>query len=134
MDPAAAPITPETANAAAGAPSSVVSNLLRDSTEYARALGQLVASEAELAKVNLTRILIVALLVPALAGGAVLALDAWFAALLAHWLPGWIPAIGAVALANVAALALSLWLLRGWWRTLSLPRSRAALSSLWEKP
>lgn len=113
----------------------MVSKLLHDSTEYARALGQLVASEAELAKVNLTRILIVALLVPAIAAGAVLAVNAWFAAVLASWLKSWPLAIGAVALIDVGALAGALWLLRGWWRTLSLPRSRAALSSLWgEKP
>jgi uncharacterized membrane protein YqjE len=134
MDPGANPSSAEAAQAAGDPTSSVVSKLLRDSTEYARALGQLVASETELAKVNLVRIAIVALLVPAIAAGAVLALNAWLAVLLSEWVNSWALAIGGVALIDVAALAFSMWLLRGWWRTLSLPRSRAALSGLWEKP
>jgi hypothetical protein len=134
MDPGAIPSSAEAAKAASDPTSSVVSKLLRDSTEYARALGQLVASETELAKVNLVRIVVVALLVPAVAAGVVLALNAWLAALLAGWVASWALAIGVVALINVTALAFAVWLLRGWWRTLSLPRSRAALSGLWEKP
>jgi hypothetical protein len=134
MEPAATP-APTSATQPPGDPTaSVVSKLLHDSTEYARALGQLVASEAELARVNVTRILIVALLIPAISGGAVLALNAWIAALLASWLQSWPLAIGLVALLDGAALLGALLLLRGWWRTLSLPRSRAALSTLWEKP
>ena len=128
------PSPAEAAPAAGDSTASVVGKLLHDSTEYARALGQLVASETELAKVNLVRILLVALLVPAISVGAVIALNAWLAALLAGWTSSWPIGIGAVALVNVAALALAVWLLRGWWRTLSLPRSRAALSGLWEKP
>jgi len=128
------PSPAEAAPAAGDSTASVVGKLLHDSTEYARALGQLVASETELAKVNLVRILLVALLVPAISVGAVVALNAWLAALLAGWTSSWPIGIGAVALVNVAALALAVWLLRGWWRTLSLPRSRAALSGLWEKP
>jgi hypothetical protein len=120
--------TPETAAAA------TLADVVRDSAEYARALGQLVASEAELARVNLVRIFIVALLLPAIAAGAVLSLDAFFAALLFRWMQDWSLAIGTVALANLVLLAGFFWALRSWWRTLSLPRSRAAFSSLWERP
>jgi len=128
------PSPAEAAPAAGDSTAAVVGKLLHDSTEYARALGQLVASETELAKVNLVRILLVALLVPAISVGAVIALNAWLAALLARWTSSLPIGIGVVALVNIALLALSIWLLRGWWRTLSLPRSRAALSGLWEKP
>jgi hypothetical protein len=36
-----------------------------------------------------------------------------------------------VALLDIAALLGLLWLLRSWWRTLSLPHSRQALTRLW---
>jgi hypothetical protein len=135
VDPAAtadveAKATPAPDTAAAA----TLGDVVRDSAEYARALGQLVASEAELAKVNLVRILVVALLLPAVAAGAVLSLDAFFAALLFHWMQDWSLAIGTVALANLVLLAGFFWALRSWWRTLSLPRSRAAFAGLWERP
>ena len=104
--------------------------VVRDSAEYARALGQLVSSEAALARVNLNRLLIVALLVPAVACGAVLGLDALFAALAFRVIGDWSLAIGAVAAVNLILLATAFWLLRSWWQSLSLPRSRDALSSL----
>ena len=134
MDPAAAADVATPAAPPEAAATASLRDIVRDSGEYARALGQLVAGEAELAKVNLIRILVVALLVPAIAAGAVLSLDALFAALLFRWMQDWSLAIGSVAFANLAVLACALWLLRSWWRTLSLPRSRAALASLWERP
>jgi uncharacterized membrane protein YqjE len=135
VDPAAsADVEAKAAPAPDAATAATLRDVVRDSAEYAHALGQLVASEAELAKVNLVRILIVALLVPAIAAGAVLSLDAFFAALLFDWMQDWSLAIGTVALANLALLAGSLWVLRSWWRTLSLPRSRAAFAGLWERP
>jgi len=135
VDPAAtadveAKATPAPHTAAAA----TLGDVVRDSAEYARALGQLVASEAELAKVNLVRILIVALLLPAIAAGAILSIDAFFAALLFRWMQEWSLAIGTVALANLVLLAGLFWALRSWWRTLSLPRSRAAFAGLWERP
>ena len=135
MDPAAAADVEAKAKPAPdAATAATLGDVVRDSAEYARALGHLVASEAELAKVNLVRILIVALLLPAIAAGAVLSLDAFFAALLFRHMQDWSLAIGTVALANIALLAGLFWALRSWWRTLSLPRSRAAFSSLWERP
>ena len=127
--------TPAAPPADAGATANAsLHTLVRDSGEYARSLGQLLASEAELAKVNLLRILVVALILPAFAAGAVLGFDAMFAALLVRWIGDWAWAIGAVALFNVALLVCSFVLLRGWWRTLSLPRSRSAIVALWERP
>jgi len=135
VDPAAtadveAKATPAPDTAAAA----TLGDVVRDSAEYARALGQLVASEAELAKVNLVRILVVALLLPAIAAGAVLSIDAFFAALLFRWMQEWSLAIGTVVLADLVLLAGLFWALRSWWRTLSLPRSRAAFAGLWERP
>ena len=135
MDPAAtADVEVKAKPAPAAAAAATLGDVVRDSAEYARALGHLVASEAELAKVNLVRILIVALLLPAIAAGAVLSLDAFFAALLFRWMQDWSFAIGTVALANLVVLACLFLALRSWWRTLSLPRSRAAFASLWERP
>jgi hypothetical protein len=130
-DAAAEAAPAPTTNAPASAS---LSEIVRDSAEYARALGQLVASEAALAKVSLARIFVVALLVPAIAIGVVLGLDALLVALLFRWTSNWSIAIAIVAAANIALLLLALWLLRSWWHTLSLPRSRAALASLWERP
>ncbi len=135
MDPAAAAdAEAKAAPAPDAAAAATLADVVRDSAEYARALGHLVASEAELAKVNLVRILIVALLLPAIAAGGVLSLDAFFAALLFRWMQDWSLAIGTVALANLVLLAALFLALRSWWRTLSLPRSRAAFASLWERP
>jgi hypothetical protein len=135
VDPAAtADVEAEAKPAPDTAAAATLGDVVRDSAAYARALGQLVASEAELAKVNLVRILIVALLLPALAAGAVLSIDAFFAALLFRWIQDWSLAIGTVALANLVLLAALFWALRSWWRTLSLPRSRAAFASLWDRP
>jgi len=135
VDPAAtADVEVKAKPAPEAAAAATLGDVVRDSAEYARALGHLVASEAELAKVNLVRILIVALLLPAIAAGAILSLDAFFAALLFRRMQDWSLAIGTVALANLALLAGLFWALRSWWRTLSLPRSRAAFAGLWERP
>jgi hypothetical protein len=125
----------EPAPAAAPADGSAsLANLVRDTGEYARTLGVLVAREAELARINLTRLLVVGLLVPAIAGSAVLALEALVVTVLARWFGSWIIATGLIAAANLALLATALWMLRDWWRSLSLPRSRAAVASLWTRP
>lgn len=133
MDVGAAPVD-EQSRSDGDATAASLRDLVRDTGEYARTLGRLVASEAELAKINLTRLLVVGLLVPAIAGSAVLALEALLITLLARWLGDWALATGLVAAANLALLGAALWLLRGWWRSLSLPRSRAAVTSLWTRP
>ena len=106
-------------------------DLARNSTRFVRAWGSLVASEAALARVNLGRLLLLALFIPAIAIGIVLGLDGVLAGLLYRLLSDWALALGAVVLINVGLLVGVLVLLRRWWRTLSLPRSREALTSLW---
>lgn len=106
--------------------------LAHDVAAYARALGYLVLSEAALAKVNLVRLLLLALAVPAIAFGILLGVDALLAALALRLLGDWILAVVCVLLVNAGLLALTLVLLRGWWQSLSLPRSRAALARVIE--
>jgi hypothetical protein len=106
-------------------------DLARNSARFMRAWGGLVASEAALARVNLGRMLLLALFIPAIAIGIVLGLDGVLAGLLYRLVSDWALALGAVVLINIGLLVGVLVLLRRWWRTLSLPRSREALTSLW---
>ena len=131
METAGAPSADNPAGAVDAELAASLGELARDTSSYAHALARLVACEAELAKINLPRLLVVALLAPAVAVGTLLALDALLAALLMRWLSDWTWAIASVAALNVALLATALWLLRSWWRSLSLPRSRAALARPW---
>jgi hypothetical protein len=124
--------TPATAPGAAPVDASLA-DLSARAIDYARALKELVVSEAAVAKFNLARLLIGALLLPAIALGLVVAADALIAALLFELSGHWLFAIAAVALCNVAALFALLWALRSWWRSLSLPRSRAAITALWTR-
>ena len=109
-----------------------LADLARNTAEYARAWGSLAASEAALAKVNFIRLAVCALLVPALALGILLGFDALLVALAFRWLQDWSLAVTCVLLLNIAALLGLFALLRRWWRTLSLPRTRAALSRFME--
>jgi hypothetical protein len=111
-----------------------LAEVARLSAEYVQSWTLLLASEAGLAKVNLVRLLVVGLLFPAVALAAVIAIDAFGAVLLQRWLASWILSIGIVAAADVVIVLAMLWMLRSWWRTLSLPRSRAALGNLLAKP
>jgi len=106
-------------------------DLARNSTRFVRAWGSLVASEAALARVNLGRLLLLALFIPAIAIGIVLGLDGVLAGLLYRLVSDWALALGAVVLVNAGLLVGVLVLLRRWWRTLSLPRSREALTGFW---
>lgn len=108
-----------------------ISDLAKNTTRYARAWADMVAGEAALARVNLGRLLLAALFVPAIAIGVVLGLDGLLASLLYRLWPNWSIAIGGVLIFNVGLLFGTLRLLRQWWRTLSLPRSREALARLW---
>jgi hypothetical protein len=105
--------------------------LAKNSARFVRAWGSLVAGEAALARVNLGRLLLLALFIPAIAIGIVLGLDGVLAGLLYRLVSDWALALGAVVLINLGLLVGVLVLLRRWWRTLSLPRSREALTSLW---
>jgi len=108
-----------------------LASLARNSTRFARAWGNLVASEATLARVNLGRMLLVTLFIPALAVGVVASLDGVLAGLLHHVVADWTIAFVGVAVFNLILLFFVLLVLRRWWRTLSLPRSREALTRLW---
>lgn len=98
---------------------------------FAGAWWRLLASEAALARINLSHLLLGALLLPALALASVIAVDAALAALLFEFTHHWLLAVTVIALLDIAALLGLLWLLRSWWRTLSLPHSRQALTRLW---
>jgi len=108
-------------------------DLARDTGAFAKAWFRLITSEAALAKVNLVRILLVALLVPAIAIGIVVGVNGIAVTLLYAWIGNWPLAFLGTAVLNVAILLWMLWMLRNWWRTLSLPRSRKALTGLWSK-
>lgn len=129
-DATADPAAPQQEPVAGAAKPSLV-GLARNSTRYARAWGELVASEAAVARINLGRMLLVALFIPALAVGVVVGLDGVLAGMLRHVVADWTFAIGGVAIINLALLFGVLLVLRRWWRTLSLPRSREALTRLW---
>lgn len=131
---------PQTAPDEGGAPSPApparkpetrVTDLARETQEYARAWLQLAVDEAALAKTNLVRLLVVGLMVPAMATAALVGVDALGAALLQSWLRSWTIATAIVAAVNIAVLLAMGWVLWRWSKTLSLPKSRAALSRLW---
>jgi hypothetical protein len=109
-----------------------LTELARHTAAYVRACWELFASEAALAKSNLVRLLIAALVVPAMAIGVLLGLDGLLAALAYRWSQDWAIALVAVLLLNLAGLLALIMLLRRWWGSLSLPRSRAALSRFME--
>jgi hypothetical protein len=127
MDGPQAGAAPASASPGPGAPA----DLAHDALAYARAWGNLVISEAAVARVNIVHLLIGALLVPVLAFGLVLAVDVLLAALVFEFARDWLIAAIAVGVANVAGLVALGWLLRNWWRSLSLPHSRHALRRLW---
>lgn len=111
-----------------------LTDLAHEAAEYAQAWTRLAASEAAHARVNVLRLLLVGMLVPAMAAGVVVGADALATALLQSFLNSWRLATAIVAAANVALLLGMLWLLRAWLKSFSLPKSRAALSRLWSSP
>jgi hypothetical protein len=115
----------------AAQPDPAIIELGRHAVSFARAWLDLVAGEAALAKANLLRLLLGALIIPALAFGIIGAVDALLAAGLFALARSWMLAIGTIAVLNIALLIGLLRMLRGWWRTLSLPQSRDALTRLW---
>ena len=106
-------------------------DLARDTGAFAKAWLSLITSEAALARVNLVRIVLVALLIPAIAIGIVAGVNGIVVTLLFALIASWPLAFLGSAILNVAILGWMLWMLRNWWRTLSLPRSRKALTGLW---
>ena len=118
----------------AGAASSAASlgDVALDTSHYVRAWSALFASETRLAGASMLHLVFAALVVPALALMICATLDALLAALLQRWVHDWPSSIGIVLCVDLAALYGLVRAMRGWWRDLSLPRSRAALVQLFE--
>ena len=108
-------------------------DLTTDASNYVRAWSGLLASETRLAGVSLVRLVFGLLVVPALALGIFLSVDALLAAILQRWLHDWASSVAIVLLFNLACLCVLLVAIRHWWRNLSLPRSRAALVKMLER-
>jgi hypothetical protein len=128
----AAQAPPPEQQATAGESEATLGDLAVDSAQFVRAWSALLANETRLAGASMLRLVFGLLVVPALALGICLALDALLATLLQRWLQDWASCIAAVLCFNLACLFGLLVALRRWWRNLSLPRSRAALVRLFE--
>lgn len=111
-----------------------LTTLAQEGIEYLRNFVQLLLGETALAGNSLRRLLVSALVVPAIVLSTWLALNALVAALLQRWLQDWIAAVAIVLVFDVATLALFWLAMRRWWRDLSLPRSRAAIARLMDRP
>ncbi|MDR3386081.1 MAG: hypothetical protein P4L92_03440 [Rudaea sp.] len=107
-----------------------LSNLAHGTTDYVRAWSSLVASESRLARISATRLVFACLFIPALGLGICIALDAFLVTLLNRWLHDWSSCIAIVLCADIAVLCALLLAMRRWWRNLSMPRSRQALTHL----
>lgn len=110
-----------------------IGDLARDTSDYVRAWSALFASETRLAGTSAVRLAFAALVVPALALTICTTVDALVAVVLNRWLHDWSLCIAIVLLANLGALFALLVAMRRWWRNLSLPRSRGALTNLLER-
>jgi hypothetical protein len=110
-----------------------VSDLAQDSSDYVRAWSSLVASETRLATASALRLALAALIIPALALAICITVDALVVAVLDRWLHDWASSIAITLLLNLAGLFALLVVMRRWWRNLSLPRSRGALTRLLQR-
>jgi hypothetical protein len=111
-----------------------LTTLAHEGIEYLRNFLQLLLGETALAGSSLRRLFISALVVPAIVLSTWLTLNALLVALLEKWLHGWIIPIVIVLVFDVVTLALFLLSMRRWWADLSLPRSRAAIARLMDRP
>ncbi|HEX6833933.1 MAG TPA: hypothetical protein VF132_10415 [Rudaea sp.] len=108
--------------------------LAHEGTEFLRNFLQLLLGETALAKMSLQRLVIAALIVPSVILTAWLALNALLAVLLERWLQSWIGATVIVLAFDGAIVAVFAIKMLRWWRDLSLPRTRAAIARLLERP
>lgn len=116
------------AQTAMGADAPSVAELAHSASDYAKAWSDLLVQETRLARVSAIRLIFAAMLVPMFALGIFVALNAGAAAFAQHWLHDWSASIAAIVLLDIAGLWLVLLAMQRWWRNLSLPRSRAALT------
>jgi hypothetical protein len=110
-----------------------IAELARDTSDYVRAWSALVASETRLASTSALRLALAALVIPALTLAICITVDALVAAVLNRWLHDWSSCIAVTLLLNLAGLCAVLIAMRRWWRNLSLPRSRGALTHLLQR-
>jgi len=110
-----------------------IGELAHDTSDYVRAWSALVASETRLASTSALRIAFAALVIPALALAICITVDALVVAVLERWLHDWSSSIAIALLLNLTGLWLLLVGMRCWWRNLSLPRSRGALTHLLQR-
>lgn len=125
--PAQCHLPPTPAPAAIGANDASFIDLARSTSAYAQAWSRLVVSETRLASASAVRLLLAALILPALAFGIFITVNALVAAELQRWLHDWASGITVVLLLDIFGLCGLLLAMRRWWRNLSLPRSRNAL-------
>lgn len=112
------------------APTASLGAVAHDTSDYVQAWSALLASETRLARVSLVRLGLAALIVPAVALGICITLDAFLVALLHRLLQDWSSCLAIVLFANLLVAFGLVGAMRHWWRNLSLPRSRAALVHL----
>jgi hypothetical protein len=110
-----------------------IGDLAHDTSAYVRAWSALVSSETRLAGRSAVRLALAALVIPALALAICITVDALLVALLNRWLHDWTSSIAIALTLNLAGLAALLFGMRRWWRNLSLPRSRGALTHLLQR-
>jgi H+/Cl- antiporter ClcA len=107
-----------------------IGDLAHYTVDYVRTWSELFAHEAELARICANRLLLATVWVCFIVFGVVVTSNALTAALFNRWLQNWASALALTLLANLVVLLLLLLGMRSWWRKLSLPRSRRALSDL----
>jgi len=112
------------------APTASLGAVAHDTSDYVQAWSALVASETRLASLSLARLGMAALLLPALALGICITLDAFLVALLHRLVQDWSTCLALVLFVNLLVAYGLLVAMRRWWRNLSLPRSREALTQL----
>jgi hypothetical protein len=127
VDPATQSAQESASNAAS------IADLAQDTSAYVRAWSALVASETRLASASAVKLLLAALVIPALALTICILVDAIIVAVLNRWLLDWPSCIAIALLLNLAGLGALLFVMRRWWRNLSLPRSRGALTHLLQR-
>ena len=110
-----------------------IGDLAHDTSDYVRAWSGLVVSETRLASASALRLVFAALLIPALALVICITVDALVVAVLDRWLHDWSSSIAIALLLNLTGLWALLVAMRRWWRNLSLPRSRGALTQLLQR-
>ena len=108
-------------------------DLATETSDYVRAWSSLFASETRLAGISVMRLVFAALVLPAVALCICIVVDALLATLLQRWLGDWASSAALVLCLDLVALVGLVAAMRSWWRNLSLPRSREALSHLLER-